>query len=69
MKRLIAVAITLAVLAGIAFAGWRFWDHLYTRFTPEHCSVQNPDGDPVTLPRMLFLAMIVAGIVGLKALA
>jgi len=27
------------------------------------------DGDPVTLPRMLFLAMIVGGIVGLKALA
>ena len=51
MKRLIAVAITLAVLAGIAFAGWRFWDHLYTRFTPERCSVLNPDGDPVTLTK------------------
>jgi hypothetical protein len=51
MKRWIALAITLVVVAGIAFAGWRFWDHFYTRFTPERCTVVNPEGDAVTLTK------------------
>lgn len=51
MKRWIALAVTLAVVAGIAFAGWRFWDYLYTRLTPERCTIVGAEGDPVTLTK------------------
>lgn len=49
MKRWIVVAIVLAVIAGLAVVAWQVRDYLYTRFTPERCTVVNPDGEPVTL--------------------
>lgn len=50
MRRWVALAITLVVVAGIALVGWRAWDHVYMRVTPERCTVVG-EGDPVTLTK------------------
>lgn len=49
MKRWRALALTLVLLVGLGFVGWRAWGYLERRLTPERCSVTNPGGEPVTL--------------------
>ena len=59
-KRWIILLLILALLAGAGYVGWRTWKLVQHRFTPERCSVVNPDGDPVTLtPEQSRMASII----------
>ena len=72
---IVFVVALVASMAGLAYAmgeiptgvAYAVWVGIGATLTVAYGMVF--DGDPVTLPRMLFLAMIVGGIVGLKALA
>lgn len=50
-KRWIALVLVLALIAAMGYAGWRVWDEIHTRLTPERCTIDNPDGEPVTLTK------------------
>ena len=48
MRRgLIAALLTLALLAGLAFAGWKAYEYVYQRVTPEQCTVVMEGGTTV----------------------
>ncbi len=49
MRRWIALGVSLAILAGVAVVGWKVWEYVHMRITPERCTVANGDGEPVTL--------------------
>lgn len=48
MRRgLIAALVTVALLAGLAFAGWKAYEYVYQRVTPEQCTVVMEGGTTV----------------------
>lgn len=50
MKRpLIVALVTILVVAGLGFAGWRAYRFVYERITPEVCQLRTPDGAGITL--------------------
>ncbi|MHA6524197.1 hypothetical protein [Tessaracoccus sp. G1721] len=60
MRRgLIAALLTLALLAGLAFAGWKAYEYVYQRVTPEQCTVVIEGGSTALSPEQARNASII----------
>lgn len=49
MKNWVILGITLVLLAALGFAGWKGYDYLHARLTPERCTIVSAQGESLSL--------------------